>query len=118
MLHLILKKELCRKNFTFDEKRNVLMITIQWFKTIQFGERTLVIPLVYIPDSPLCPVQAYLNMQSLVCVSDDSPAYCFVKHKQIYPIIYRQYQSVLKQVIRDIGINPDVCSTHSFRRGC
>ena len=56
-------------------------------------------------------------MQSLVCVSDDSPAYCFVKHKQIYPIIYRQYQSFLKQMIRDIGKNPDVCSTHSFRRG-
>ena len=95
----------------------MLKITIQWSKTIQFGERTSVIPLVSIPDSPLCPVQAYLNMQSLVCVSDDSPAYCFVKHKQIYPIIYRQFQSVLKQVIRDIGINPDVCSTHSFRRG-
>ena len=38
------------------------MITIQWSKTIQFGERTLVIPLVFIPDSPLCPVQPYLNI--------------------------------------------------------
>ena len=36
------KKQICRKNFTFDEKRNVL-ITIQWSKAIQFGERTLVI---------------------------------------------------------------------------
>ena len=42
----------------------------------------------------------------------------FLKHKQIYPIIYRQFQSVLKQMIRDIGKNPDVYSTHSFRRGC
>jgi hypothetical protein len=76
------EKQLCRKNFTFNERRNVLMITIQWSKTIQFGERTLVIPLVSIPDSPLCPFQAYFtlfNMQSLVCVSDDSPAYCFFK---------------------------------------
>ena len=117
MLHFILKNNFVEKNFTFDEKRNVLMITIQWSKTIQFGERTLVIPLVSIPDSLLCPVQAYLNMQSLVCVSDDSPAYCFVKHKQIYPIIYRHFQSVLKQMIRDIGKNPDVYSMHSFRRG-
>ena len=92
------------------------MITIQWSKTIQFGERTLVILLVSIADTPLCPVQAYLNIQSLVCFSDDSPAYCFVKHKQIYPIIYRQFQSVLKQMIRDIGENPDVYSTHSFRK--
>ena len=56
------KQQRCRKKFTFDEQRNVLMITIQWSKTIQFGERTLVIPLVFIPDSPLCPVQAYLNI--------------------------------------------------------
>jgi hypothetical protein len=59
------KKQLCRKNFTFDEKHNVsVMITIQWSKTIQFGERTLVILLVSIPDSPLCPFQAYFNMQT------------------------------------------------------
>ena len=42
----------------------------------------------------------------------------FLMHIQIYPIIYRQFQSVLKQMIRDIGKNPDVYSTHSFRRGC
>jgi hypothetical protein len=46
------------------------MITIQWSKTIKFGERTLVIPLISIPDFPLCPFQEYLNMHSLVCVSD------------------------------------------------
>jgi hypothetical protein len=46
------KNQLCRKNFTFDEQRNVLMITIQWSKTIQFGERTLVILLVSIADTP------------------------------------------------------------------
>ena len=88
-------------------------------KTIQFGERTLVIPLVSIPNSFLCPVQAYLNMQSLVCVSDDStsPAYCFIKHKKICPITYKQFQSVLKQMIRFIGKNPDFYSSHSFRRG-
>ena len=79
MLHFILKNNFVEFFFTFDEKRNVLMITIQWSKTIQFGERTLVIPLVSIPDSPLCSFQAYFNMQSLVCVSDDSPAYCFFK---------------------------------------
>jgi hypothetical protein len=41
----------------------------------------------------------------------------FLKHQQIYPIIYRQFQSVLKQMIRDIGKNPDVYFAHSFRRG-
>lgn len=112
-----INKQLCRKNFTFDEDRNVLLVSINWSKTIQFGERTVVIPLVSIPNSILCPVEAYFRMQALVSVSDDSPAYCCIRHKKVFPITYRQFQSVLKQMVSNIGKNPDEYSTHSFRRG-
>ena len=111
------KKQLCRDNIHFDDKHNVLIFKIKWSKTIQFGERELIIPLVSIPDSPLCPVRAFLNMQSLVSVSGDSPAYCFIKNKRIYPVIYRQFQLILKQLITDVGLNSEFYSTHSFRRG-
>ena len=111
------KKQLCRDNIHFDDKHNVLIFKIKWSKTIQFGERELIIPLVPIPDSPLCPVRAFLNMQSLVSVSGDSPAYCFIKNKRIYPVIYRQFQLILKQLITDVGLNSENYSTHSFRRG-
>jgi hypothetical protein len=43
-----------------------LVIKIAWSKTIQFGDRKLEIPLVKIPNSPLCSYQAYTNMCKLV----------------------------------------------------
>ena len=34
------------------------LVTISWSKTIQFHERVVLLPLPFIPDSPLCPVTA------------------------------------------------------------
>jgi hypothetical protein len=42
--------------------RDYLVIQIVWSKTIQSGDRKLEIPLVKIPNSPLCPYQAYTVM--------------------------------------------------------
>jgi hypothetical protein len=53
-------KHLCRADIvTTPTGINVL---IKWSKTIQAGERFLVIPLLPIPHSPLCPVNAYCAM--------------------------------------------------------
>ena len=35
-------------------------ITVRWSKTIQLGQRVVIIPLIAIPNSPLCPVSAVL----------------------------------------------------------
>ena len=93
------------------------MITIKWSKTIQFGERHLIIPIVAIPGSSLCPVKAYLNMVKLVPAVNDAPAYSIFKHRKVIPVTYRQFQTFLKKMIKLIGENPDEFSTHSFRRG-
>ena len=76
------------------------------------------LPLVPIPDSPLCLVQAYLNMISLVGVSQDtcSPAFLIVKGKKTQPVTYRQFQSGLKHTITLLEKHSDDYSTHSYRR--
>ena len=33
-----LEKQLSRKNIVYDKEKNILLITIKWSKTIQFGE--------------------------------------------------------------------------------
>ena len=109
-------KQLCRTNYTFDKDSGILLVTIKWYKTMQFGEREFIIPLVPITDSPLCPVQAYLNIISLV-VSLESPAFSIVKGEEKQLVTYRQFQSVLKHMITLLGKHSDVYSTHSFRRG-
>lgn len=110
-------KQICRIVFTFDKDIGILLVKTKWSKTIQFGERELIIPLVPITDSPLCPVQAYLNMISLVVVSEDSPAFSIVKGKKKQAVTYRQFQSVLKHTITLLRKHSDDYSTHSSRRG-
>lgn len=110
-------KQLCRDNYEFDEEKGVLLVKINWSKTIQFGEREIVIPLVPIPNSPLCPVKAYLNMISLTVVSGKNPAFCIKTGKIIKPVTYKQLQSVLKHMVASIGKDASKFSSHSFRRG-
>ena len=42
--------------------KGVAIVAFEWTKTIQSGERRLKIPLVNIPCSVLCPVNAYIRM--------------------------------------------------------
>ena len=106
-------KQLCRSNIEISSEKNIPLINISWSKIIQFGERNLVVPLINIPDSPLCPVKAYHNMISLVPTS----AFCLFKHHKVLPVTYFQFQKVLKSLIKSIGKDPDEYSSHSFRRG-
>lgn len=40
---------------------------INWSKTIQFGEREVISPLLTLKESKLCPLNAYELMMSLKC---------------------------------------------------
>jgi hypothetical protein len=79
-------KQLCRSNIEINSENDILLINLSWSKTIQFGERNLVVPLINIPDSPLCPVKAYQNMISVVPTSKNSPAFCLFKHHKVLPL--------------------------------
>ena len=105
-------KFLLRQDVTF--KGGNLLITIKWSKTIQFGDRILVTPLIKIPDSPLCPVTAYLKMCHAIKADPTDPLFTLSNGK---PIFYEQYQLRLRQLISKIGLDSNLYSTHSFRRG-
>ena len=66
-------KFLLRQDVTFEGGN--LLITIKWSKTIQFGDRILVTPLIKIPDSPLCPVTAYLKMCQAIKADPTDPLF-------------------------------------------
>ena len=52
-----------------------LIVTFKHTKTIQFGERIFHIPLLYFPQSPLCPVAAYYRMTKLVPADSRAPLF-------------------------------------------
>lgn len=109
------EKHLLRRDITLGE--DLVVISLKWSKTNQFGDRLLKIPLLHIPDSCLCPVRAYRHMISLIPADATSPAFCLPGSGGFGPILYPELLRVLRSLIKVSGRNPDLFSSHSFRRG-
>ena len=103
------KTFLLRQNVKQIDK--ILIVSINWSKTIQFGQRILEIPLVRIPGSVLCPVRAYQNMCKKVKASRVDPLFSLPKGKCI---IYAEYQKKIRELVREIGLDPESFGSHSF----
>ena len=94
-----------------------MLIRKRWAKTIQYGQRALVIPIYSIQGSVLCPVKAYTRMCALVPSHSKAPAFAVPCSKGCSPYTYWRWQGKLKDTLRLIGRNPNKFSSHSFRRG-
>jgi hypothetical protein len=109
------EKQLRRSDVVIGERQ--LLVSIRWSKTIQFGDRILTLPLLAIPGSPLCPIQAYNNMLDLVPAPAESFAFVLPSKKGLIPVSYSGLQSSLKKVLQTLGLDPQAYASHSFRRG-
>ena len=94
-----------------------LLVNIKWSKTIQFAERSLSIPVIAIPNSPICPVRAFQQMETLVPAGSDDPAFCIPGKSSLKPLTYRIFNARLKQLVHQAGWVAASFSTHSLRRG-
>ena len=94
-------------------------VLVRWSKTIQMGQRTLTVPLILLPRSPLCPVWAIRHAFSLAPgASSLSQAFCFqtsTRHCSV--LTYKTFMVILKSILLELGLNPHDYGTHSFRRG-
>ena len=110
------QKQLLRGDIAVHDR--MLVISLKWSKTNQFGDRLLKIPVLAIPGSPLCPFRAYCHMISLIPTDASSPAFCLpLSVGTVSPVLYADLLAVVKLLIRATGRNPDLFSSHSFRRG-
>ena len=108
-------KQLCRGDVTVFP--SFLIVKFRWTKTIQFGNRILKIPLLAYPSSKFCPVQAYKRMCNLNPCSSEDAVFSYVNKGKCLPITYSQFQNKLRELLCKIGMNPNLFSSHSFRRG-
>ena len=95
-------------------KRNCILVHIFWTKTLQLGEKILEMPLLSIPGSSLCPVSVMKHTSNLTPMNRESALFSFPNEKAVN---YNFYQKFLKNQIKKIGLNPELFSMHSFRRG-
>ncbi|XP_021350861.1 uncharacterized protein LOC110460989 [Mizuhopecten yessoensis] len=109
------RKQLLRRDILADE--NLLLVVLKWSKTNQFGRKLVRSPLISIPGSPLCPVQAFHNMCSLNPSKADRAAFQLSENGKSRPITYPVFHSFLRKVLAEAGHDPAPFSSHSFRRG-
>ena len=107
-------KILTRANIGIDSERKMIFISCGFSKTNQFRKRDMMIP---IPSNEDPCLDLYRHMTLLletVEAPPDAPAFTYGQGKFIG---YNQFTSRLKSVLRKAGLNPDLFSGHSFRRG-
>lgn len=106
-------RQLTRGHIQFV-KNKAVWVTIVWTKTLQFRLKQLKFPLLSIPGSELCPVQALQRMVALVPQNSDRPLFCR-KNGQAWT--YGQFQDKLRSCLKQAGYKARKFSSHSFRRG-
>lgn len=109
------KKQLVHADVQIQD--GILLITLKWSKTNQFGNRHHVVPVLAMPGSKICPVQAYMNMCRLVPGSGNDPLFRIPQGQGLVPLTYPVWERKLKELVAAIGHEPSAYSTHSCRRG-
>ena len=94
-----------------------LLVRFRWSKTIQSAERDLIIPVVAISRSKLCPVRAFRSMVEYVPAHTNDPAFCWPGTLGNVPVTYHEFQTFLRSCLKLLGFDESKYSSHSFRRG-
>ena len=94
-----------------------LIVVFRWTKTRQCGGKPLLIPLLPVPGSCLCPVKAYADMVQAVPASSKAPAFMLPTSNSLTPVLYSLFHKVLRRILTVIGEDAAQFSSHSFRRG-
>jgi hypothetical protein len=107
-------RQLTRDNVSFNGGGAV--ISVSWSKTIQYQNRTLTIPLPFIPSSPLCPSTALWLSMSASNPNLLSP-FQYQSHGSYHILSYPSFVSLLRSFLDRLGYPSSLYSGHSFRRG-
>ena len=73
-----------------------LCVQFTWSKTIQFGECVLELPLVHIPDSPICSVHLFYLMCEIIPAPQSAPLFVIPSRSgRLRPVLKSQFVLVL-----------------------
>jgi len=113
--HVDKNKQLLRGDIKLGEE--TLMVYSKWSKTNQDGKRSVALPVAAHSRTEICPVEAYRGMTTKIPGKADGPAFIWRKHGKVKPLSYRKWQSTFRGWLSQIGQDPHLFSSHSFRRG-
>lgn len=97
--------------------REHLELHVRKTKTIQFGQRLLIIPYYPVHGSVLCPLSAVKSMLKRAPYHPELPLFLYKENKEIKWYSHATFTTQLKMILKTMGFNPKDYSCHSFRRG-
>jgi hypothetical protein len=107
-------KVLVLRNISVDVANNIVYLYLGHGKTNNFCTRDVMIPIPGNNDPAMDPVRHLHSLFSSVTAGPDSPAFTFARGQFIK---YTSFTSRLKTLLSKAGLDPDLYSGHSFRRG-
>ena len=104
-------------NFMIDKVKGIALVYIPFSKTNQFGQQTLVIPLVRNKCKALDPIFHLDLLFSQSKASPSCPAFTYRSGNNLKCVTYRKFTARLKSLLSKAGFSPERFSGHSLRRG-
>ena len=105
------------RNDLVMQDANSYTLYIRRTKTIQFGERILVLPFVAEPSNALCPVSAMKNLMLVSPKESMIPLFSYIQRGKTQSWTHTTFVDRLRRILSDEGFNAISYSGHSFRRG-
>ena len=93
-----------------------ITVFLKWSKTMQASRDTRLIPLAAVPGSPLCPLQAFLQIQQAYPVPSQSPMFSYLHNNKLVVISQSQARQVLFKSLSALGLDAKTYGFHTFRR--
>ena len=107
-------KILTRENIGIDTEKRMVYVYCGFSKSNQFRKKDMMIPNPANDDPCLDLYRHMVLLMETVQAPTDAPAFTYGQGRFIG---YSQFTNRLKQILRKAGLNPDLFSGHSFRRG-
>ena len=91
----------------------------KWSKTIQFGERRLMLPLVRLENNPICSVAMYSRMISFYPAPPLAPVFTYSSRRGNFVSVHKgEFIQFLRAKLALAGVSfPHLYRGHSLRRG-
>ena len=94
-----------------------MLLSISSTKTIQFGQRTIDLPIAHAPESPLCAVYwVRQHIMDVPTLDSDQPLFMRRRGPVLSPVTYGDLLKYLKLLLEKSGRDPDHVGLHSLRR--
>lgn len=110
------KEQLVRSDIRWG--RSLVLVNIRWSKTLQYQQRSLMLPLIPSRDRRICPVFWLGLMLTKVKAAPEDPLFALPQgRKGLLPLTYDRLGARLKELVEATGRSSEGYTLHGLRRG-